>query len=135
VQDSLVDLISTAQDSIDFMAFSFTSDKLRDAILAQSEAGLTISGVMEADQVKSNAGTEYDPFKQAGLDVLLDGNEGQMHHKVIIIDKSIVVLGSYNFTNSAETKNDENLLVIYNKDIAAQFIKEFQRVYKQAKTN
>jgi phosphatidylserine/phosphatidylglycerophosphate/cardiolipin synthase-like enzyme len=135
VQDSLVDLISTAQDSIYFMAFSFTSDKLRDAILAQSEAGLEISGVMEADQVKSNAGTEYDPFKQAGLDVLLDGNEGQMHHKVIIIDKSIVVLGSYNFTNNAETKNDENLLVIYNKDIASQFVKEFQRVYKQSKTN
>jgi phosphatidylserine/phosphatidylglycerophosphate/cardiolipin synthase-like enzyme len=133
VQDSLVDLIASAQDSIDFMAFSFTSDKLRDAILAQAEAGLEISGVMEADQVKSNAGTEYDPFKQAGVDVLLDGNEGQMHHKVIIIDKSIVVLGSYNFTNSAETKNDENLLVIYNKDIASQFMAEFKRVYAQAK--
>jgi len=51
---------------------------------------------------------------------------------VMIIDENIVALGSYNFTNSAETKNDENLLVVYNADIAAQFMREFQRVYKQA---
>jgi phosphatidylserine/phosphatidylglycerophosphate/cardiolipin synthase-like enzyme len=63
------------------------------------------------------------------LDVYQDANPGLMHHKVMIIDQSIVIFGSYNFTNSAETKNDENLLVIYNKDIATQFIAEFQRVY------
>jgi len=55
-----------------------------------------------------------------------------MHHKVVIIDESIVVVGCYNFTNSAETRNDENLLVIYNSEIAAQFLAEFQRVYAQA---
>lgn len=47
----------------------------------------------------------------------------------MIIDQNVVIFGSYNFTNSAETRNDENLLVIYNADIAAQFIAEFQRVY------
>ncbi len=87
---------------------------------------------MESEQVKSNIGTEFDPFSQAGLDVLLDGNEGLMHHKVMIIDESIVIFGSYNFTNSAETKNDETLIVVYNEEIAAQFMNEFQRVYSQA---
>ena len=61
-----------------------------------------------------------------------DGNDGQMHHKVMIIDKQIVIFGSYNFTNSAETRNDENLIVAYNTDIAAQFLSEFERVYEQA---
>jgi phosphatidylserine/phosphatidylglycerophosphate/cardiolipin synthase-like enzyme len=41
-------------------------------------------------------------------------------------------MGSYNFTSSAESRNDENLLVIYNKAIAAQFMDEFNRVYEQA---
>jgi phosphatidylserine/phosphatidylglycerophosphate/cardiolipin synthase-like enzyme len=87
---------------------------------------------MEDEQVNSNVGTEFDPFKQAGLDVLRDGNVGQMHHKFMVIDNSIVIFGSYNFTNSAEDRNDENLLVIYNSEIAGQFIAEFQRVYAQA---
>ncbi|MCC6986683.1 MAG: DUF1669 domain-containing protein, partial [Anaerolineales bacterium] len=77
-------------------------------------------------------GTEFDPFRQAGLDVYIDGNPGQMHHKIMIVDESIVIVGSYNFTNSAESRNDENLMVIYNDQIAAFFIEEFRRVYGQA---
>jgi phosphatidylserine/phosphatidylglycerophosphate/cardiolipin synthase-like enzyme len=132
IQASFLDLINNAQESIYFMAFSFTADPLGEAVRARALDGVTVAGVMETEQVKSNIGTEFDPFKQAGLDVAMDGNPGQMHHKVMIIDQSIVIFGSYNFTDSAEKRNDENLLVIYNTEIAAQFIAEFQRVYAQA---
>ncbi len=133
VATSLLELLNAAQDSIYFLAFSFTSDDLGDAMRARFKDGVDVKGVMETDQIKSNVGTEYDAFLQAGMDVRPDGNHGQMHHKVIIIDKQIVILGSYNFTNSAETKNDENLLVVYNPDIAAQYLAEFERVYGKAK--
>ena len=69
---------------------------------------------METDQVRSDVGTEYAAFRKAGLDVHMDGNPGLMHHKVFIIDGQIVVMGSYNFTASAEKSNDENLIVINN---------------------
>jgi phosphatidylserine/phosphatidylglycerophosphate/cardiolipin synthase-like enzyme len=82
--------------------------------------------------VKTNQGTEYDVFQQYGLDVRLDGNGGQMHHKVIIIDRSIVITGSYNFSASAETRNDENLVIIHSPVIAGYYLDEFQRVYDQA---
>jgi phosphatidylserine/phosphatidylglycerophosphate/cardiolipin synthase-like enzyme len=134
IQASLLDLVNSAKKSIYFMAFSFTSDSLGDAIRARAQDGVAVAGVMEDEQVNSNVGTEFDPFKQAGLDVLRDGNEGQMHHKVMIVDENTVVLGSYNFTNSAETKNDENLLVVYNQDVAAQFIEEFKRVHTLAQS-
>lgn len=133
VQASLLELLSNAEHTISFMAFSFTSDEVGELIRTQSDNGINVSGVMEDQQINSNIGTEFDPFQQAKMDVLRDGNEGQMHHKVMIIDKSIVVVGSYNFTNSAESRNDENLLVIYNEEIAAQFLDEYQRVYKQTK--
>lgn len=132
VQASLVDIIDTAQESIYFMMFSFTADLLGQAVRARAEDGVTVAGVMDTEQVNSNVGTEFDPFSQAKLDVYRDGNEGQMHHKVMVIDESVVIFGSYNFTASAETRNDETLLVIYNEEIAAQFIAEFQRVYEQA---
>ncbi len=88
---------------------------------------------MEAEQVASEAGSEYDLFRAAGLDVRLDGNQGLLHHKVMIIDGQIVVTGSYNFSASAENTNDENVIVIYSPDIAAQYLREFQRVYALAK--
>lgn len=132
VANPVFEILSSAQESIYFMAFSFTTDEFGEAIRMQAENGLTVTGVMEEEQVKSNVGTEYDLFKQAGLDVYLDGNEGQMHHKTMIIDGQIVITGSYNFSRSAETRNDENLIVIYNQQIADFYMQEFQRVYQLA---
>ncbi len=132
VQASFIDLVNNAKQSIHFMAFSFTADSIGEAVRNRAQEGVVVRGVMDDEQVNSNLGTEFDPFRQADLDVLRDGNDGQMHHKVMIIDENTVILGSYNFTQSAETKNDETLIVIYNEEIAAQFMAEFERVYSQA---
>jgi phosphatidylserine/phosphatidylglycerophosphate/cardiolipin synthase-like enzyme len=128
----VTELLENAQESIHFLAFSFTTDDFGDALISRAKAGVTVSGVMEADQVRTNQGTEYDKLRQGGLDVHLDGNPDYMHHKVFIIDGKIVVFGSYNFSASAETRNDENLLVIYSPELAGQFLQEFQRVYARA---
>ncbi len=133
IANNLLDLIYNANESIDFLAYSFTSDPLAQAIRSRGEAGISVKGVMDDSQIDSNVGTEYDAFRQAGLDVRRDGNAGGLlHHKVIIIDSEIVILGSYNFTNSAETRNDENLVVVYDSFIAAQFMAEFQRDFAAA---
>jgi phosphatidylserine/phosphatidylglycerophosphate/cardiolipin synthase-like enzyme len=124
--------LNSAEQSIHFLAFSFTSNELGDIVRAKAEAGLTVAGVMDEGQISSNQGTEFDPFRQAELDVLIDGIDGLMHHKVFIIDEKIVAFGSYNFSRSAEESNDEDLLIIHDADIAKQFMEEFQRVWGQA---
>ncbi|MGZ9166654.1 MAG: phospholipase D-like domain-containing protein [Anaerolineales bacterium] len=132
VLNALIPLLNSAEQSIHFLAFSFTSNELGDIIRAKAEEGLTVAGVMDKEQISSNQGTEFDPFQQADLDVLIDGIDGQMHHKLIIVDDKIVAFGSYNFSKSAEERNDENLLIIHDTDIAKQFILEFERVWEQA---
>ena len=129
VADEIVDLLSDAEGSIYFMAFSFTSDDISEAIQNRAENGIIVAGVMDASQIKSNQGGEYDYLVQAGLDIREDGIEGLMHHKVFIIDEEIVITGSYNFSRSAEERNDENILVIHNIAIAREFLKEFERVF------
>jgi phosphatidylserine/phosphatidylglycerophosphate/cardiolipin synthase-like enzyme len=131
-QAALVSLLNNAQSSIRFMAYSFTADPLGEAIRARAKAGIRVSGVMDADQMRNNIGTEYDAFRAAGLDVRLDGEPGLLHDKVMIVDEKVVVFGSYNFTASAEKYNDENIIVVHNPAIAAQYLQEFQRVYSAA---
>ena len=135
VINALVPLLQSAQKSIFFLAYSFTSNQLGDIVREKAKAGVTVAGVMDDEQVRSNQGTEFDPFRQAGLDVRLDGNEGLMHHKVFIIDQKIVAFGSYNFSQSAEERNDENLIIVYNPVIAHQFVLEFERIQEQAQRN
>jgi phosphatidylserine/phosphatidylglycerophosphate/cardiolipin synthase-like enzyme len=51
---------------------------------------------------------------------------------VIIIDGHIVITGSFNWTRSAQTQNDENFLIIDDASLAARYLEEFDRVYNQA---
>ena len=133
VINALAALLNDAEESIYFLTFSFTSNELGDIIRAKDQAGLTVAGVMDEEQISSNQGTEFDPFRQADIDVRIDNIAGQMHHKVFIVDEEIVVLGSYNFSQNAEVRNDENVIIVYNPVIAQQFILEFERVQKLAR--
>lgn len=128
----LVALVNGAEDSLHFMAFSFTADELADAVLAAAARGVSIRGVMDENQGLNNTGGDYLRFLQAGLDVRLDGESGSMHNKVLIVDETIVVTGSYNFSNSAERRNDENVLVISSPALASEYLSEFERIWEQA---
>jgi phosphatidylserine/phosphatidylglycerophosphate/cardiolipin synthase-like enzyme len=72
-------------------------------------------------------------MKKAGLDVYTDGNPWVMHHKVIIIDEQTVVFGSFNFSDNANTQNDENILIIQDPVLAKAFKAEYDRVLAVAK--
>ncbi len=131
VSTHVIDWISQATQSVDFLAFSFTSDDIGNAMIARQQAGLPVRGVFE----KRNAqgiGSEYARLREAKVDVFSDGNCYTMHHKVIIIDRRVVITGSYNFTSRAESVNDENLLIIDDPAIAKLYMDEFERVFAQA---
>jgi phosphatidylserine/phosphatidylglycerophosphate/cardiolipin synthase-like enzyme len=137
VVDRLSMLLGEAQQSIYFLAYSFGSNDLGNIIREKAAQGVAVGGVLESDQVSSeqanpNQVEELRLFRQAGLDLRLDGNAEIMNHKIMIIDGRIVVMGSYDFTNRAETENDENVLIIYNEKIAQKFMEEFQRVQSRA---
>ena len=84
---------------------------------------------MERDG-SSTKESEYIKMKVEGISVKLDNNRYKMHHKVMIIDESIVVTGSYNFSRGANVRNDENVLIIEDAEIAGMYMKEFNRLYK-----
>ena len=63
---------------------------------------------------------------EAGIPVLVDKPPGLMHDKVMIIDSITVVTGSFNYTYSAEHRNVENLLVIHDPRLAAQYVQHWR---------
>ncbi len=131
VTSRLVPRLLAATQSIDFMAFSFTSDPLGQALLDRAKAGVVVRGVFETTGSQTKF-SEYGPLKAAGLEVYTDGNPYVMHHKVFIIDGRTVIFGSFNFSDNADTANDENLLIVDDVNLAQQFEAEFLRVREQA---
>ena len=127
VADHIVEHLQQAQQSIHFLAFSFTDDLIGDAVTERAKAGVEVAGVFENTGSETKF-SEYGRMKQAGLDVLQDGDPYVMHHKVFVIDGREVLFGSYNFSANADKDNDENLLIIDDPQLAAAFEAEFQQV-------
>ena len=130
--EHVIALVQNAQDEILFMAFSFTDDDLALAMKEAVYSGVEVAGVMDKSQALGNIGGEYEYLLENGIAVRLDGNPYSMHHKALVIDDQIVITGSYNFSNSAKTRNDENTLVIHSQVIAALYKEEFERVWMTA---
>jgi PLD-like domain len=67
-----------------------------------------------------------EPFKGEPTALNAQGGGTRMHHKFIVIDfdkpTARVYTGSYNFSNPADEKNGENLLVIRNRRIAVSYM-------------
>jgi phosphatidylserine/phosphatidylglycerophosphate/cardiolipin synthase-like enzyme len=131
--DQLIVLIRQAQQSIRFMAFSFTHAEIGKAVIDRAKVGVTVQGVFETRGSDTDS-SQLARMKRQKLDVWQDGNPYTLHHKVFIIDDKIVVLGSFNFSDNADSANDENMLVIHSPALAGQFLAEFNRVYAQAQS-
>ncbi|AIL13856.1 hypothetical protein IM40_10855 (plasmid) [Candidatus Paracaedimonas acanthamoebae] len=58
---------------------------------------------------------------------------GIAHNKIMIIDNDIVLSGSYNWTNAAETRNAENLLIIKDQSTVQIYIINWKKRYQRAK--
>lgn len=122
--------ISRANSSIHILIYSFTSDSIGDALIEAHNRGIEIKIVFEKSQVSKYS--EYFKLKAAGIEVRNDTNPKLMHHKVMIIDQIIILTGSYNWSYSAENKNNENLIIIKSKQIALIYEEEFQKIWSQS---
>ncbi len=126
--------VARAQEAILFMAFSFTDERVGEAILGRADAGVVVQGVFET--TGSETPYSYYPImRDAGLpnlEVRQDKNPYIMHHKVIIIDWNTVIFGSFNFSESANQRNDENVLIIQDPTFANFFIEEFSTVWEES---
>ncbi|HLC88790.1 MAG TPA: phospholipase D-like domain-containing protein, partial [Candidatus Nanoarchaeia archaeon] len=76
--------------------------------------------------------SQFSRLEYQDIDVVKDGNKNNMHHKVFIIDNETVITGSFNPTEGGDERNDENILIIKNKNIAQRFIEEYEYVREEA---
>lgn len=127
----VIRFLRAARHSIHFMAFSFTDADIGNALIERAGAGVKVEGVVEKRGADGRGGV-FPLLQKARIPVLKDGNSYVMHHKVFIIDSVWTITGSYNFTGSGATSNDENVLVIKSQAVAKKFEEEYQRIKRMA---
>ncbi len=130
-QNLIIQAIDQAEFSIKMQTYSFTSKEIAKAILRAQERGVDVRILADRSQLTAKY-SQIPKLKNSNVPVLIDRVPGIAHNKIMIIDDQIILTGSYNWTNAAEHRNAENLLKIQDPEIAAYFLKNWNKRAEEA---
>jgi len=122
--------LNKAQSSIIIAVAWFTNKNLFDTILKKSQEGCKVHLMISDDEINNNSQINYEFIEQYKSHFYKIGAEEKvlMHNKFCIIDNTVVITGSYNWSYKAEI-NHENIVIHYNDlELAKQFIAEFDYI-------
>jgi phosphatidylserine/phosphatidylglycerophosphate/cardiolipin synthase-like enzyme len=118
--DTIVKALGEAKRTVLVQAYSFTSAPIAKALLDAHKRGVQVQVILD----KSQRGEKYssaDFLANQGVPTMIDANHAIAHNKVMVIDGETVITGSFNFTKAAQTQNAENLVIIRDPSLAAQY--------------
>ncbi len=128
--NAIVDTLKNAKRRAKICVFTISDNRIVDAIKDMQLNGVNIKIISDNDK-RYDKGNDIDYISNLGIDVKLDTTSAHMHHKFAVIDDTITITGSYNWTRSAETKNYENILVTDSKDVAKAYGREFDKLWEK----
>ncbi len=132
VKDVTISGINAAKKEIKAAIFSLYSQNIANALIEAKKRGVKIEIV--TDRVQASQSTVIKPLVEAGIKLRWTRgfNKGVMHHKFAVLDGKLIMTGSYNWSNSAEYYNFENVFLSMDRSYAEGFSKEFDFIYSSA---
>jgi phosphatidylserine/phosphatidylglycerophosphate/cardiolipin synthase-like enzyme len=128
---TIIKHLDAATTSIDVAAYQFTSEPLGKAIERAMARRVSIRVLVDRTQEGYPAAT-LSGLKKAGVALRTDRGERLMHNKFAVIDSTVTITGSYNWTRNAEINNSENLIVIRDDTVAAAYAANFATHWEHA---
>lgn len=125
----ILNKINSAEKSIDLAIYHITSRELSLALIAAVKRGIMVRAYIDGENAQEYY-SKANFLKKNGVLVKFEEGEGLMHNKFCIIDDKLVITGSYNWTTSADLRNDENVLFIDSKDMAKIFRIQFEKYWQ-----
>ena len=105
-----------ARESVDFAMYTFAqSSGIDDTMMRLVSDDFAIRGVLDRTQ-GAQAWAATQPLKDAGVELFENRSAGtgvrKVHHKLMVLDQRVTIVGSFNYTGPATTLNDENIIVL-----------------------
>lgn len=122
---AIVHALDRSEREVLVQAYGFTHNAIAQALVRASQRGVVVRVVLDE---KSSSSNRYvmEVLSQALVALRLDGRHAIAHNKLMVIDEQVVITGSFNFTNSAATRNAENFLVLKSNELAMRYKREWQ---------
>jgi len=126
---AVVAQIDQSTKTIDVAIYHLTSREIAQALVRAKDRGVIIRIFMDTGEAR----TKYSKSRylvQNGFDVKLHKGQGLMHHKFAIVDHRVLITGSFNWTPTAEEKNQENLLILRDPELIRKYGERFEGMWR-----
>ncbi|QEK90287.1 nuclease [Wolbachia endosymbiont of Chrysomya megacephala] len=107
----IIDSVGHAKKSVLVQAYQFTSKPIAESLVQAKKRGVDIKVILDESQVRSKYSVINELFRQK-IPIYIDYKPAISHSKIMIIDEQKIITGSFNFSDSAQKRNAENLLII-----------------------
>ena len=127
-QKAIINNINQAETFINIAMYTFTDKEIALALISAQERDVKVRVYLDRSQI----GSTYSISRllvQRGIKVRISTNNYIMHNKFAVIDNCLLLTGSYNWTASANSRNDENLLLIDDPEIIEIFQNQFVNLW------
>lgn len=106
----LRELCRGSKRAIDVCVYTIADDRLTDELLAAHRRGVKVRIISDNDK-RFDTGSDVPQLAAGGIEVRIDDTPFHMHHKFALFDGEQLANGSFNWTRSASSSNQENLVV------------------------
>jgi phosphatidylserine/phosphatidylglycerophosphate/cardiolipin synthase-like enzyme len=124
----LVGLLGSARKSLDVCVFTITDDRITRALLDAHRRRVAMRIITDNEKA-TDLGSDIAEIERAGIPLRIDRTPFHMHHKFAIVDGSLLLNGSFNWTRSASANNQENFVITGDPRLVASFTREFERLW------
>lgn len=123
----IVNRINKATDTIQVLAYSFTSKPIAIALVNAQKRGVKVEVILDKSQSSQEKYSSSTFLDNANVPIWIDHTPAISHNKVMTIDGKTTITGSFNFTRSAQTRNAENVLIINDQKLTQKYIKNWEK--------
>jgi phosphatidylserine/phosphatidylglycerophosphate/cardiolipin synthase-like enzyme len=131
-QQAVISEIRKATQTIDIAMYYLSSRDIAQALARASENNVRVRIVLDQGQeIESASKSGY--LVRHGLEVRYHLGFGLMHNKFAIIDEKSLITGSFNWTLTAEERNEENLLIITDEGTIEKYKERFNYLWNTSR--
>lgn len=126
----IIESISQAKTTVKVAMAYFTDREIANELIAASQRGIEVNVVLSSDNTNNDI---RELLKGKVSLVIFESNgRGIMHHKFCIVDNSLLLHGSYNYTYNATKNNHESLNITDSYSLISEYAKIFETLTKDA---
>lgn len=131
IEANLIELLNSAETGIDGAFYELDLSQLAQALINAQTRGVLVRLVYDNAEASDHPERLeiIKALQSAGIVLVPDKRSALMHNKFFVIDKKILWTGSFNFTENASHKNNENAVIFNIPQLVANYQKEFEEMF------